>query len=85
MRERRRLVSSSEVFQEILHRYLHSDNREKIEPAFELLDGLFDELSVAVERAAPSRCQISATAGTSVLMRRFNHTTSSSAGRGLDM
>jgi uncharacterized protein len=49
VRERRRLVSSSEVFQEILHRYLHSDHREKIEPAFETLDGLLDEV-LPVER-----------------------------------
>ncbi len=48
--ERRRLVTSSEVFQELLYRYVASDRREKIEPAFEALRGLVDEV-LAVEEA----------------------------------
>jgi predicted nucleic acid-binding protein len=46
--ERRRLVTSSEVFQEVLHRYTSTDRRDKIEPAFETLRGLVDEV-LAVE------------------------------------
>jgi predicted nucleic acid-binding protein len=46
--ERRRLVTSSEVFQEVLHRYVSTDRRDKIEPAFETLRGLVDDV-LAVE------------------------------------
>jgi uncharacterized protein len=42
--ERRRLVTSSEVFQEILHRYISIDRRDKIEPAFEALRGIVDDV-----------------------------------------
>jgi hypothetical protein len=48
--ERRRLVTSSEVFQEILHRYVATGRRERIEPAFDALSGVVDEV-LAVERA----------------------------------
>ena len=46
--ERRRLVSSSEVFQEILHRYISIGRRDAIEPAFGTLRGLLDDV-LAVE------------------------------------
>jgi uncharacterized protein len=42
--ERRRLVTSSEVFQEILHHYVSTGRRDKIEPAFEALRGLVDDV-----------------------------------------
>ncbi len=42
--ERRRLATSSEVFQEILHRYLSIDRRDKIEPAFEILRRIVDDV-----------------------------------------
>lgn len=48
--ERRRLVTNAEVFQEILHRYVAIDRRDKIEPAFETLRGLVDEI-IAIEEA----------------------------------
>jgi uncharacterized protein len=48
--ERRRLTTSSEVFQEVLHRYLSIDRRDKIEPAFELLRRIVDEV-LAIEEA----------------------------------
>ncbi len=48
--ERRRLVTSSEVFQEMLHRYVSIDRRDAIEPAFEALEGVVDDV-LAVERA----------------------------------
>jgi predicted nucleic acid-binding protein len=48
--ERRRLLTSSEVFQEILHRYVAIDRRSDIEIAFETLRGIVDEV-LAVEEA----------------------------------
>lgn len=53
--ERQRLVTSAEVLQEILHRYAAIDRRDAIQPAFDLLLGIVDEVfpvdSRAVERA----------------------------------
>ena len=48
--QRRRLVTSSEVFQEILHRYAFIDRRDAIQPAFDVLRGVVDEV-FAVEEA----------------------------------
>jgi predicted nucleic acid-binding protein len=48
--ERRRLVTSSEVFREILHRYLAIDRRDAIEPAFELLRAVVDDVLAVEER-----------------------------------
>jgi uncharacterized protein len=42
--ERRRLVTSSEVFQEVLHRYIAVDRREQIELAFHTLRGIVDNV-----------------------------------------
>lgn len=39
-----RLVTSAEVFQEILHRYAAIGRRDAIEPAFELLRAVADEV-----------------------------------------
>jgi predicted nucleic acid-binding protein len=44
VRERRRLATSSEVFQEILYRYTAADRRERIEPAFAALSELADDI-----------------------------------------
>jgi predicted nucleic acid-binding protein len=41
---RERLVTDVEVFQEILHRYASIDRREAIQPAFDLLYGIVDEI-----------------------------------------
>jgi uncharacterized protein len=41
---RERLVTDTEVFQEILHRYTAIDRREAIQPAFDLLYGIVDEI-----------------------------------------
>jgi predicted nucleic acid-binding protein len=53
--ERQRLVTSAEVLQEILHRYVAIDRRDAIQPAFDALLGIVDEVfpvdSRAVERA----------------------------------
>ncbi len=52
---RERLVSDAEVFQEILHRYVAIDRRDAIQPAFDVLSKLLDEVlpidAAAVERA----------------------------------
>jgi uncharacterized protein len=42
--ERRRLVTSSEVFQEILHRYVATDRRPLIELAFDTLAAIVDDV-----------------------------------------
>jgi len=42
--ERRRLVTDVEVLQEILHRYAAIDRREMIQPAFDALLGVVDEV-----------------------------------------
>jgi predicted nucleic acid-binding protein len=48
--EQRRLVTSSEVFQEVLHRYISIDRRDKVGPAFETVRGLVDDV-LAIEEA----------------------------------
>ena len=52
---RERLVSDAEVFQEILHRYIAIDRRDAIQPAFDVLLKIVDEVlpidQAAVERA----------------------------------
>ena len=42
--EQRQLVSSSEIFQEILHRYISIDRHDWIELAFETLRGIVDQV-----------------------------------------
>jgi predicted nucleic acid-binding protein len=53
--ERQRLVTDAEVLQEILHRYVAIDRRDAIQPAFDSLLGIVDEVfpidAAAVERA----------------------------------
>jgi len=55
VRERQRLVTDAEVLQEILHRYVAIDRRDGIQPAFDALLAVVDEVlrvtSAAVERA----------------------------------
>ena len=41
---RERLVTDAEVFQEILHRYVAIERRDAIQPAFEVLLGVVDEV-----------------------------------------
>jgi predicted nucleic acid-binding protein len=48
--ERRMLVTSSEVFQELLHRYVSSGRRDAIEPVFDALREIVDDV-FAVEEA----------------------------------
>lgn len=53
--ERRRMVTDAEVLQEILHRYVAVDRRDAIQPAFDALLRVVDEVLpvdlTAVERA----------------------------------
>lgn len=52
---RERLVTDAEVFQEILHRYVAIGRRDAIQPAFDALNAVVDEVfpvdAIAVERA----------------------------------
>ena len=48
--ERRRLVTDAEVFQEILHRYTAIGRREAIQPAFDALEAIVDEV-LPIEQA----------------------------------
>ena len=45
-----RLITSAEVLQEILHRYVAIDRRDAIQPAFDALLGVVDEV-IAIELA----------------------------------
>jgi len=54
--ERQRLVTDAEVFQEILHRYVAIDRRDAIQPAFDVLLGLVDEV-FAVDVATVERAK----------------------------
>lgn len=53
--ERRRLVADAEVLQELLHRYVAINRRDAIQPAFDALLGIVDQVLdvnlAAVERA----------------------------------
>jgi len=55
IRDRQRLVTDAEVLQEILHRYVAINRRDAIQPAFDALLGVADEVlpvaGPAVERA----------------------------------
>jgi predicted nucleic acid-binding protein len=53
---RERLVTDAEVLQEILHRYVAIDRHDAIQPAFDILFGVADEIFV-VDRAAVERAK----------------------------
>ncbi len=54
--ERQRLVTDAEVLQEILHRYVAINRRDAIQPAFDSLLCVVDEV-FAIERAAIDRAK----------------------------
>jgi predicted nucleic acid-binding protein len=56
MRGRERLVTDAEVLQEILHRYTAVNRRDAIQPAFDALLGLADQV-LAVELAHLQRAK----------------------------
>ncbi len=49
-----RLITSAEVLQEILHRYVAIDRRDAIQPAFDALTGIVDEV-IPIELADVER------------------------------
>jgi uncharacterized protein len=51
-----RLVTDAEVLQEILHRYVAIDRREAIQPAFDAITGVIDEV-FAIELADVERAK----------------------------
>src|SRR5436189_5965996 len=51
-----RLVTSAEVLQEILHRYVAIARRDAIQPAFDVLLGVVDQV-LAVDRAVAERAK----------------------------
>lgn len=53
---RQRLVSDAEVLQEILHRYVSINRREAIQPAYEALLRIVDDV-LAVDRPAAERAK----------------------------
>jgi predicted nucleic acid-binding protein len=54
--DRRRLVTDAEVLQEILHRYVAVNRRDAIQPTFDSLLGVVDEV-LAVDRAIVERAK----------------------------
>jgi uncharacterized protein len=54
--ERRRLVTDAEVLQEILHRYVAINRRDAIQPAFDALLGIVDQV-LDVNRTAAERAK----------------------------
>lgn len=56
--DRERLVTDAEVFQEILHRYVAIDRRDAIQPAFDALLGVVDEVLIVDARAVERAKQI---------------------------
>jgi len=54
--DRQRLVTDAEVLQEILHRYTAIDRRDAIQPAFDALLGIVDEV-LPIDQAATERAK----------------------------
>ena len=54
--DRQRLVTDAEVLQEILHRYVAINRRDAIQPAFDALLGIVDQV-LDVTRAAAERAK----------------------------
>ncbi len=54
--ERQRLVTDAEVLQEILHRYVAINRRDAIQPAFDALLGIVDQV-LAIDQAVVERAK----------------------------
>ncbi|HYM75264.1 MAG TPA: type II toxin-antitoxin system VapC family toxin [Candidatus Dormibacteraeota bacterium] len=54
--QRKRLVTDAEVLQEILHRYVAINRRHDIQPAFDALLNVVDEV-LAIDRATAERAK----------------------------
>ncbi len=55
--DRERLVTDAEVLQEILHRYVAIDRRDAIQPAFDVLLGVVDDV-FAVDAGTVERAKL---------------------------
>lgn len=54
--ERQRLVTDAEVLQEVLHRYVAINRRDAIQPAFDALLGMVDEV-LSIDRRVTERAK----------------------------
>jgi predicted nucleic acid-binding protein len=54
--ERQSLVTDAEVLKEVLHRYVAIDRRDAIQPAFDALIGIVDQV-LAVDRSIAERAK----------------------------
>ena len=54
--DRQRLVTDAEVLQEILHRYVAINRRDAIQPAFDAVLGIVDQV-IAIDRAITERAK----------------------------
>ena len=54
--DRQRLVTDVEVLQEIMHRYVAIDRRDAIQPAFDALLGIVDQV-LSIDRASAERAK----------------------------
>jgi len=54
--DRQRLVTDTEVLQEILHRYVAINRRDAIQPAFDALLGIVDQV-LAIDKAIAERAK----------------------------
>ena len=54
--DRQRLVTDAEVLQEILHRYVAINRRDAIQPAFDAILGIVDQV-LPIDRAATERAK----------------------------
>jgi uncharacterized protein len=54
--DRQRLVTDAEVLQEILHRYVAIDRRDAIQPAFDALLGIVDQV-LAIDLSVAERAK----------------------------
>ena len=54
--DRERLVTDAEVLQEVLHRYVAINRRDAIQPAFDALLGIVDQV-LAVDRSIAERAK----------------------------
>jgi predicted nucleic acid-binding protein len=54
--DRQRLVTDAEVLQEILHRYVAIDRRDAIQPAFDALLGIVDQV-FSVDQSSAERAK----------------------------
>jgi predicted nucleic acid-binding protein len=55
--QRERLVTDAEVLQEILHRYVTINRRDAIQPAFDVLLGITDDV-LPIDRDAVERAKV---------------------------